>query len=567
MTLDRKDYKSAIPQLESRLAQIEKLGKDVFNKFEDIAHQTQLDAAEAEKKNLALDYQLNTLQVHMEYALVANGYDPSPTTQWSETVPTIDGSTSGMTLWYRSVTLRNDIVIQRTDPQKVNLMDGVYTFINSVSSTDPTTGEKNWTTIDGGTIQTGTVSADHIAVDDIIIGQTQVRNLPSALTNAEQRASLFITQISGGGITVHDAYDSLNLARITSDGMEVVKNNESVAFFGETARVGREGDYRTEIGNTSFSLKDAKDNVAFGVTATGEVRTSNTIIYSQGSYSETKSSTGSMTYTVVGDATKYLVGNQYTIYIAGQTTTFTPTSGSGSRTVTMSVPYRAYMQGTTRTHTITFKFYAYSSYWALTNIQDTVPNYEYYWGAGIGYDYTFPKKTISTTQSIDVSTALINGREYQLEDLFGTSSNTLALGVYDAVAVLTGDSSHLIFSIPTGRVFPSGTTVERITCNMNARAGNSGGKGSYIIKASSQGADLVALDSDTSATFYDAYNTAKTLSSSMWSMSLQGRTNIRVDLEGDRSFFFTGSEGLNATINNQPTVIHMTNIVLYLNLG
>lgn len=153
MTLDRKDYKSAIPQLEGRLAKIEKLGKDVFNKFEDIAHKTQLDAAEAEKKVLALDYQMTTTRVQMEYQLCTTGQTPVEA-NWQTTMPSITyGSYQGKTLWYRSKTYVNDIVVQKTEPMTVNLMDGVYSFVNSVS------GNTGWTTIDGDKIQTGIITS------------------------------------------------------------------------------------------------------------------------------------------------------------------------------------------------------------------------------------------------------------------------------------------------------------------------------------------------------------------------------------------------------------------------
>lgn len=153
MTLDRKDYKSAIPQLEGRLAKIEKLGRDVFNKFEDIAHKTQLDAAEAEKKVLSLDYKMTTTRVQMEYQLCTTGQTPVEA-NWQTTMPSITyNSYQGKTLWYRSKTYVNDIIVQTTEPMTVNLMDGVYSFVNSVS------GNTGWTTIDGDKIQTGMITS------------------------------------------------------------------------------------------------------------------------------------------------------------------------------------------------------------------------------------------------------------------------------------------------------------------------------------------------------------------------------------------------------------------------
>lgn len=153
MTLDRKDYKSAIPQLEKRLSEVEKIGKDAFNKFEDIAHKTQIEVAEAEKKALALDYKMTTTRVQMEYQLQTTGLDPVEA-NWQTTMPSITyNSYQGKTLWYRSKTYVNDIVVQKTEPMTVNLMDGVYAFVNTVS------GNTGWTTIDGDTIQTGKITS------------------------------------------------------------------------------------------------------------------------------------------------------------------------------------------------------------------------------------------------------------------------------------------------------------------------------------------------------------------------------------------------------------------------
>lgn len=172
MTLDRKDYKSAIPQLEKRLSEVEKIGKDAFNRFEDIAHKTQLDAAEAEKKALSLDYKMTTTRVQMEYQLQTTGLDPVEA-NWQTSMPSITyNSYQGKTLWYRSKTYVNDIVVQTTEPMTVNLMDGVYAFVNTVS------GNTGWTTIDGDKIQTGMITSHngycYFDIDNNKIGRAHV---------------------------------------------------------------------------------------------------------------------------------------------------------------------------------------------------------------------------------------------------------------------------------------------------------------------------------------------------------------------------------------------------------
>lgn len=174
MTLDRKDYKSAIPQLEKRLSEVEKIGKDAFNRFEDIAHKTQLDAAEAEKKALSLDYKMTTTRVQMEYQLCTTGQTPVEA-NWQTTMPSITyNSYQGKTLWYRSKTYVNDIVVQTTEPMTVNLMDGVYSFVNSVS------GNTGWTTIDGDKIQTGMITSHNgYCYFDIDNNNFQMKDAPT----------------------------------------------------------------------------------------------------------------------------------------------------------------------------------------------------------------------------------------------------------------------------------------------------------------------------------------------------------------------------------------------------
>lgn len=586
MTLDRKDYKSAIPQLESMLQQLEKVGRELTNKFEDIAHQTQLDAADAEKQAASIDYQLNTLQVHTEYALVADGFDPSPTTQWSETMPAIDGSTSGMTLWYRAVTYRNGIVVQRTNPQMVNLMDGVYTFINSVSSTDPTTGEKNWTTIDGGTITTGTISADRIAVDDIIIGQTQVRNLSSSLASAGQTASLFITRISNG-ITVHDAYDSSNLTRITSDGMEVIKNNVSIAQYGELSRAGAKDTYHTIVGGTGFYVNDADENAAFGVSATGQSR-QRTIRATHIDEDNKLVSSSSKPTTVYTIATDYITltkpNTTYSFIIHsddGEQTiqaSFTTSSLAGLNTLTASTrTVKSIWKKTTSTTSYFTSKWTFSVYSTRSDddgykqvkikLVRNTSGWQQFSTSPSKWMCVAPPMDVTYIDEIDVANMVINGSEYNIETLFGTNTDALSLGSYISAGILSSSTGTLLFYIPTGRVFPADAVVERITFNILCRAGNSDGTGIYFIKASSGGYDVAPFDSSANSSFYNAGNMAKSLFSDEWSWSIQGGTNIRVKFTTGENYFFSGSSTTNDKINNQPTTVYLSNITLYLSFA
>lgn len=81
-----------------------------------------------------------------------------------------------------------------------------------------------------------------------------------SLKVAGEGATKYITTIDDGGIKVHDADDTDNYTALTSDGMEVFQDNNSVAFFGATARVG----------NPEFSLIYLSGDSIKGVGANGK---------------------------------------------------------------------------------------------------------------------------------------------------------------------------------------------------------------------------------------------------------------------------------------------------------
>lgn len=256
MTLDRKDYKSAIPQLEKRIAQVEKIGKEAQNKFDDIAHQTQLDAAEAEKKVLALDYQMTTTRVQMEYQLQTTGLDPVEA-NWQTTMPSITyNSYRGKTLWYRSKTYVNDIVVQTTEPMTVNLMDGVYAFVNTVS------GNTGWTTIDGDTIQTGKITShDGNCYFDIDNNNFQMKDNSTLASSTNALAwdngQLYIKgKIAIGNTTTEKTY----YTEMTGGGFDIVANDVNLAHIGY-------GSCAAESGTAVAPY------YAFGVRTSGDVGT------------------------------------------------------------------------------------------------------------------------------------------------------------------------------------------------------------------------------------------------------------------------------------------------------
>lgn len=149
---------------------------------------------------------------------------------------------------------------------------------------------------------------------------------------------------------------------------------------------------------------------------------------------------------------------------------------------------------------------------------------------------------------------------------FITRQTTLNLGVYVASGILTSNAGLLTFSIPTGRVFPSGTTISKITFDILARASSANGTGYYIIESTTTGSDVASFDSSTSKTFHNANDTTKTITSAMWTKELYGGTNIYIAFSGGNDFF-SGTTTIRNYINNNAAVIYLSNIVVTLSIS
>ena len=157
----------------------------------------------------------------------------------------------------------------------------------------------------------------------------------------------------------------------------------------------------------------------------------------------------------------------------------------------------------------------------------------------------------------------------------GTVSNNsliLALGTYISAGLLTNAGRELVFSIPTGRVFPNGTTVYSISFDIVVRiastdpSASSGSGAYYIVKKTSGGTDITSFNSTINSSFYDGNNTLRTLASGNWSKTLQGGTNILIDLYNSTSNFFTGNATVLNRVNNMPCAVYLLNISAVLDL-
>lgn len=213
MSLDRKDYKTAIPQLDKRLAELEKVGEKGLANFAVLEDLLNKEIAERQRLYLKQDTSINTLVVKMYYNVVAAGTTPTASTAgWSETVPKMDYSNDDKVLWYMSKTFRNGVVIETSTPQKVQLMDGVFTFINSVADAN-----NNWTTIDGGKISTGRIQDNINGYNyfDLDNGTFQLYSSSTKEGVIWSGSSLYIgettgrhAEVKGGGFFVYSGTDA-----------------------------------------------------------------------------------------------------------------------------------------------------------------------------------------------------------------------------------------------------------------------------------------------------------------------------------------------------------------------
>ena len=85
-------------------------------------------------------------------------------------------------------------------------------------------------------ISGGKVAANSISASELTVG------VNNDIDDAAKTATNYITEVSGGGIKVHDVNDSTDYAQITSDGMDVYNDGENVARFGsDGAQIGKSG--------------------------------------------------------------------------------------------------------------------------------------------------------------------------------------------------------------------------------------------------------------------------------------------------------------------------------------
>lgn len=128
-----------------------------------------------------------------------------------------------------------------------------------------------------------------------------------SIDGAAGSATKYITETGNYGIRVHPDGDTANYSEINANGMDVAKGGVNVAHFGETARLGAESGYHTEVTSTGMRVSDGTDDV---VRIHSEV-TQDGIRF--GSIDIGKSGDGTLT-SVGGSADDYAEGDDYVLH-------------------------------------------------------------------------------------------------------------------------------------------------------------------------------------------------------------------------------------------------------------
>lgn len=93
------------------------------------------------------------------------------------------------------------------------------------------------------------------------------------LGNARKMATKYITDMGDDGIIVHPENDTSNYSKINAEGMDVVKGGNSVAYYGDNSRIGKESGAKTLISEVGIDLITEDGALAFSVESGTVTRT------------------------------------------------------------------------------------------------------------------------------------------------------------------------------------------------------------------------------------------------------------------------------------------------------
>ena len=156
-------------------------------------------------------------------------------------------------------------VIEISQENRSGHVEIVYSLTSTSASV--ISGAKLWVEFEGldGDLELNNVmlekgnqaSSWKLAQEDV---EDLVQGAYDSADDAAKTATTYITRVDANGIKVHPSSDSSgtsNYIRINADGSDIYKGGNSVAMFGETARVGRDaqGYSRTILSSTGMQIK------------------------------------------------------------------------------------------------------------------------------------------------------------------------------------------------------------------------------------------------------------------------------------------------------------------------
>jgi hypothetical protein len=163
-------------------------------------------------------------------------------------------------------TIFNDDKVQQKFSELIVDADGIHTEVSKKVGNDEVISRINQSA------EEVKIQASKVEVDGtLIVGKSAVDSAKAeAISAGEKTATNYITAIDENGIRVHPSATENNFVAINSDGMEVFKDDISVAMYGDESRLGDAEGYHTTVSSSAIELKKANDTM-FQVMATGEM--------------------------------------------------------------------------------------------------------------------------------------------------------------------------------------------------------------------------------------------------------------------------------------------------------
>lgn len=159
-----------------------------------------------------------------------------------------------------------------------------------------------------------------------------------------------------------------------------------------------------------------------------------------------------------------------------------------------------------------------------------------------------------------MSKGLINEILNNIADLTNLQTGEVDIDIGDLLIVgrLTSDSGRLGWTIPLGRVLPKNTTITKVTGEIVVRVGSHNTSGLYIWR--STGAIPAVFDTSENSIFLDGAETSRTILPSYWYLSLQGESNLYMEVVSSTSNFFSGNATNGGYVNNQPCSVELSKV-------